>query len=104
MHPCDAKGSFFSEVEVLRVAQSRSPCAGAFHVIFDGVVVGACGGAAWVAVLCPQNAYFCFSMSIRFVALFCSIYSHSSFHIHFYHCFFMPPLAAYSIAPRGLDV
>ena len=45
MHPCDAKGIFFSEVEVLRVAQSNRPSAGALHVAFDGLCVGPCGVA-----------------------------------------------------------
>ena len=57
-----------------------------------------------VVVLSPQNAYFCSSMCIRFASLFFSIYSNPSFHMHFYKCFFMLPLAAYLVAPRGLVV
>ena len=79
MHPCDAKGIFFSEVEVLRVAQSKRSRAGAFHVVLDGVGPGACGGAARVTVLFSQNAYFCFFMCIRFALLFFSIYSNPLF-------------------------
>ena len=51
MHPCDAKGIFFSEVEVLRAPQSKRLVL-PFHVIFDGVGVGARVGAARVVVLC----------------------------------------------------
>ena len=57
-----------------------------------------------VVVMYPQNACFCFSMCIRFALLFLSIYSNPSFHMHFYQCFFMLPLAASLVAPRGLVV
>ena len=40
---------------------------------------GVCGGAARLAVLWPQNAYFCFFMCIRFALLFFSIYSNPLF-------------------------
>ena len=45
MHPCDAKGIFFSEVEVLRARQSKRSPATYLHVAFDGLCVGPCGGA-----------------------------------------------------------
>ena len=104
MHPCDAKGIFFSEVDVLRAGQSKRHRAAEFHVIRVGAGVAARAVAARVVVLCRQNGYFCFSMGISFPLLFSSIYSNLSFHMHFYQCFFKLPLAAYSIAPRGLDV
>ena len=104
MHSCDAKGIFFSEVHVLRVAQSNLPRDVYRHVIRAGGNVDVRAGAARVVVLSPQNGYFCFSMGISCPLLFFTIYSNLSFHMHFYQCFFMLPLAACSITPRGLDV
>jgi len=104
MHHCEAKDIFFSEVDVLRAPHTSSPGAAECHVIRAGANVGARAGAASVAVLYPQNGYFCFSMGISFPLLFFSIYSNLSFHMHFYQCFFMLALAAYSITPRGLAV
>ena len=37
MHPCDAKGIFFSEVNVLRGSHTSSPRAAVRHVICVGV-------------------------------------------------------------------
>ena len=101
---CDAKGIFFSGVEVLRARQSNRPCAAVFHVsLIVGVVVPV--AVPWlVLVLFAQNAYFCFSMCIRFAWLFFSIYSNPSFHMHVYQCFVMLYLAAHFVAARGLVV
>ena len=43
MHPCDAKGIFFSEVEVLRAPQSKRPLTTYLHVTLDCCCVGPCG-------------------------------------------------------------
>ena len=45
MHPCDAKGIFFSKVEVLRAGQSKRPLDVELHVAFDGPCAGPCVGA-----------------------------------------------------------
>ena len=87
MHPCDAKGIFFSEVEVLRAHQSKGPSDVEFHVTFDGLCVGFCGGAG-------VGVGFVSTECLRLFSLFFSIYSNPSFNVHFYQCFFMLPLAA----------
>ena len=51
MHPCNAKGIFFLEVDVLRAPHTTRPRDAVFHVILDGGGPGACGGAARIAVL-----------------------------------------------------
>ena len=104
MHPCDAKGIFFSEVEVLRARQSNRPGAVVRHVALDYVVLVPVAVLGLVLVMCPQNAYFCFSMCIRFASLFFSIYSNPSFHMHFYQCFSNLPGATDLVAPRRLVV
>ena len=46
MHPCDAKGIFFSEVEVLRVAQSKRSSDVELHVALDCDCADPCVGPA----------------------------------------------------------
>ena len=60
MHPCNAKGIFFSEVEVLRGPQSTSPRAAVRHVICVGVGVGADAGAARVVFCAHRMLSFAF--------------------------------------------
>ena len=59
MHPCDAKGIFFSEVEVLRAHQSKRPVVAEFHVICVGVGDGAHVGA--------DRLVFCAHRTLSFV-------------------------------------
>ena len=70
MHPCDAKGIFFSEVEVLHASHTKRPGVAVRHVMLAGVAVDARVGAAWVVVLFRQNGCFCFSMGISFPLFF----------------------------------
>jgi len=55
MHPCDAKGIFFSEVEVLRASQNKRPSGGALHVALDGLCVTPCGGAGVGVAFVPTE-------------------------------------------------
>ena len=71
MHPCDAKGIFFSEVDVLRARQSKGPGDVELHAALDGTCVAPCVGAAAVVVLSTQNAHFCYCMRITFAYVFC---------------------------------
>ena len=56
MQPYDAKASFFSEVDVLRAAQSKSPRAAVRHVICVGVGDGADVGVAGL-VFCTHRMF-----------------------------------------------
>ena len=55
MHPYDAKVNFFSEVDVLRAPQSKSPRAAEFHVTLVFLCVGACGGAGVGVAFVPTE-------------------------------------------------
>ena len=100
MHPYDAKSNFFSEMDVLRASQSNRPRDAVFHATLVVHVRVLMRGPLLLAVLSAQNANFCSFMCITFAYVFFSIYKNLSFHMHFYQCFFMLPLAAYLVACR----
>ena len=70
-------------------------------MILDGLGVGPCGdagvGVAFVSTECLLLLFHVYNVC---VCVFVSIYSNPSFHMHFYQCFFMLPLAAYLVACR----
>ena len=101
MHPCDAKGIFFSEVEVLRARQSKGPRDAELHVSLDCACAGPCSGAGvGVAFVSTECLPFCSFMCITFVYVFFSIHSKASFRMHFDSV----KKAAHLVAPRGLVV
>ena len=95
---------FFSKVEVLRARQNNHPtmCTNMWLLIV--IVRVQVRVPLLLLSLYAQNAYFCVSMYIRFASLFFGIHSKASFHMDFYQCFSMQPLAASLVAPQGLVV
>ena len=55
MHPYDAKNNFFSEMDVLRAGQSKSPRDAVFHVTLELLCAGACGGAGVGVAFVPTE-------------------------------------------------
>jgi hypothetical protein len=87
MHPYDAKSNFFSEVDVLRVAQSNRPPAAVKHVTVALSRAGADAGAAavggFVSTECSLLLLHAYNVC---VCVFC-IRSKALCRMHFYQCF-----------------
>ena len=100
MCPCDAKGMFFSKVEVLRAPQSKRPRVTVLHVALDGVGAAPNAGPV-VAVGSVPTEYSLLLLHAYNVCVCVFEHSQQSF---ISYAFYNVPRAAYLVAPRRLVV